>query len=467
MLIENLLLIQLKFLFDNLFVIFFSGSIMDRRQRNNYSPNTHEKTSPEKKTEKLLANIGYGRILHKTEPSILNDRVSDSMHSSKPAVLTDQDINNYILNCVSNLKVSDQKSPTHSKLFPYKSMDLSNTTDRLHSSNSIDSVNDIGHLHSSFDQSKYLRGSMVSKPALSSPPSYSNSVGNRDSPSPRASIGSINHELKSSPLYENVDLYNGGRSLTQTPTYYHQRPRPGSHSSGGSQDSRHSSPRTSIVSCEGSSALYESTYRKAQPQVPVNYPKYNSSMGKETPPYEAPPVYETISETQTSSNYEPAKPGPQVQTVDYIGRYPAQHATPYIKPVPTTVPPPNKTMSDYSSQTNSRNRSYGSSNNMNYFHDTQDSSVTLKPTAKLATLSQTCVVGQPSLAESRSQKALNAAPKIFQTASAFQRDLPRQYNPPTHMSPTPPLPVKTKQLAKNLLPYNVTPPRPMVILFYY
>lgn len=443
---------------------------MDRHQRNHYLPNnsTHEKISPEKKHEKLLPNIGYGKILLK-ESGIMNDRVRDSMHSRKPAVLTDQDINNYILNCVSNLRVSDQKSPTHSKLFPYKSMDLSNSTDRLQSNYSIDSTNGSNSLNSSIDHGRYSRNNMTLKPSLSSPPPYCSSISTRDSPSPRSSIGSLGHEMKTSPLYENVDFYDS-RSLTQTPTYYHQRPRPGSFSSGGSQDSRHSSPRTSVVSCEGSSALYESTYRKAQPQVPVNYPKYAPTMGKEIPPYEAPPVYETISETNKSSNYEPARPGPQVsmQSIDHIGRYPAQHATPYIKPVPITVPQV-KTLSDYSPKINPHNsRSYNSTNNLKYFQDSQGI-LTPKSTSVSSLSSTMCVVGQPSLAESRSQKNHNSMPKVFQTAASTCRQ-----KSPTHLksasnvsvrtSPTPPLPIKTKHLAKNLLPYNVTPPRPMVIL---
>lgn len=439
---------------------------MDRRQRNNYLSNAHEKTSPDKETEKLLSNIGYGKILVKTE-SNMNDRVTDSINSSKPAVLTDQDINNYILNCVSNLKVSDQKSPTHSK---FKSMDLTNTADRLQCNNSIDSMNGINNLHSSIEQGKYARSSMILKPSLSSPPPYCSSVGSRDSPS-RASIGSINHELKSSPLYENVDFYNGGRSLTQTPTYYHQRPRPSSHSSGGSQDSRHSSPRTSIVSCEGSSALYESNYRKAQPQVPISYPKYIPPMGKEVPPYEAPPVYETLAETNKNSNsYEPARPGPQVpmQSMDHVNRHSAQHATPYIKLIPTTVPQPMKPLSDYSSQTSPHNmRSYSSASNASYSQDPVITKPTViaKPIAKpTAISSQMCVVGQPSLAESRSQQQPSSINKNFHTASAYQRDTSPLQSVSTRTSPTPPVPVKTKILAKNLLPYNVTPPRPMVIL---
>ncbi|XP_050425577.1 Wilms tumor protein 1-interacting protein isoform X2 [Adelges cooleyi] len=432
---------------------------MDKRQKNNYSPNTNEKTSPEKKNEKSMPNIGYGKILGKSESSIMSNKGTDS--STKPAVLTDQDINNYILNCVSNLKVSDQKSPTHSKLFPYKSLDLSNNVDRLQTNNSIDNMNGIhSNLHSSIDQGKYPRNNMGLKPSLSSPPPYSNAMVNRDSPSPRASMGSLNHDilLKSSPLYENVDYYGSSRSVTQTPTYYHQRPRPGSHSSGGSQDSRHSSPRTSIVSCEGSSALYESNYRKAQPQVPVSYPKYIPPIGKEVPPYEAPPVYEALSDpSKSNAGYEPAKPGPQVpsQSIDQTARYPAQHAVPYIKPIPSTMSHTTRVVPEFMSQTSPRHAKLNSVNNISHSQAT----ATYKP----PTLSpQMCVVGQPALAESRSQRQHNSMAKILQTASAYQQELPVHHsNVSSRTSPTPPLPAKAKQPAKNLLPYNVTPPRPM------
>lgn len=439
---------------------------MDRHHRNNYSQNAHERINSEKKNEKLLSNIGYGKILVKTETNIINDRLTDSMNTNKQSVLTDQDINNYLLNCVSSLRVGDQKSSTYSKGFPNKSMDLSNNIERLHINDSIDSTNSISNLHSSIDQGKYPRNDIL-RPMFSSPPSYSTSLSSRDSPSPRLSIGSISSELKSSPLYENVDFYNGSRTLTQTPSYYHQRPRPGSHSSGGSQDSRHSSPRTSIVSCESSSALYESNYRKAQPQVPVNYPKYIPPMGKEVPPYEAPPIYEMLPDTNKNLNsYEPAKPGPQVpiQSFDYTERYLAQHATPYIKPISNIVPPPIKALSDNTSQTSPHNmRSYNSANNVSY--SPQDTIAPKLQHAKSIS-SQMCVVGQPALAESRSQKNYSPMPKTFQTASTYHKESPTHHNNNStkkRTSPIPPIPIKTKQKI-NLLPYNVTPPRPMVIL---
>lgn len=422
---------------------------MDEHYRNNLLPRTHNNISPEKKIEK--SNLSYGKLLSNPESSNINGRVDDS---NKPAVLTDQDINNYILNCVSTLKVSEPKFPGNPKLYAFKAVDINNAPDRIYSNVNIETMNNATTLHSSFDQGKYSRNNTALRHSFSSPSPYCTS---RDSPSPHSSIS------QSSPLYENIDFYNGGRTLNQTPTYYHQRPRPGSHSSGGSQDSRHSSPRTSIVSCEGSSALYESTYRKAQPQVPVSYPKYIPSMGKELPPYEAPPVYETLAETNKNVNcYEPAKPGPQVpsQSSDQFFRYP-QYATPYIKPEPTTIPQGVKALSEYNAPIIPHNmRGYNSANNLSYCQeiDVPIAKTTAKP-------SQMFVVGQPALVASRAQPTKpNPLPKKLLATSADKQESPIYNNVSIKTSPTPPLPFKTKQPVKNLLPYNVTPPRPMVIL---
>jgi hypothetical protein len=101
-------------------------------------------------------------------------------------------------------------------------------------------------------------------------------------------------------------------------------------------------------------------------------------------------VYETISENNKNSNfYESAKRGPQVSTqpIDYISRYPAQHATPYIKTIRTTVPQGIKTFSDYSTQTSSHNmRSYSSATN-----DSISEDPVIPKSTTIA--SQMCVVG--------------------------------------------------------------------------
>ncbi|GFG33114.1 hypothetical protein Cfor_03410, partial [Coptotermes formosanus] len=146
-------------------------------------------------------------------------------------------------------------------------------------------------------------------------PTHSMSGSSKDSQhsnSPRTSLvgGAQNYN---SPLYENIDYYGSNR--TPQPPYYHSLPQHvGSpHSSLGSQESKHSSPRTSLVTSE---VPYESSYRKAQPQVPAGT-KFISPTPKDFPPYEAPPVYENIQELQQfggkrTQNYEPSKPGPQV-----------------------------------------------------------------------------------------------------------------------------------------------------------
>ncbi|KDR24013.1 hypothetical protein L798_07956 [Zootermopsis nevadensis] len=148
-------------------------------------------------------------------------------------------------------------------------------------------------------------------------PTHSLSGSSRDSQhsnSPRSSLvaGAQNYN---SPLYENID-YCGCNHIPQPP-YYHPLPQhTGSpHSSLGSQDSKHSSPRASLAAMSDG-VHYESGYRKAQPQVPAGT-KFISSAPKDSPPYEAPPVYENIQELhqfggKPMQNYEPAKPGPQV-----------------------------------------------------------------------------------------------------------------------------------------------------------
>ncbi|KAG8226124.1 hypothetical protein J437_LFUL003271, partial [Ladona fulva] len=119
-----------------------------------------------------------------------------------------------------------------------------------------------------------------------------------------------------SPVYENLEYY--GRGNPAQGAYLHSP----AHSSVGSQDSKHSSPRGSVVST-GETIPTSSTfpptsladYRRAQPQVPVGS---RSRVGqRDQPPYEAPPVYENVQDLNLSMSrgvveYEPARPGPQV-----------------------------------------------------------------------------------------------------------------------------------------------------------
>ncbi|KAL0274393.1 UNVERIFIED_CONTAM: hypothetical protein PYX00_006833 [Menopon gallinae] len=149
-----------------------------------------------------------------------------------------------------------------------------------------------------YSQSAYIKHS----------PTHSLSGSSKDSNSPRTSVAASQYNPS---LYENMDYYSRG--------HLHQLPSP--HSSVSSQDSKHSSPRASVSTIEGN---FESSYKRAQPQVPPG------AKFKEYPPYEAPPVYENIQDLHLN-NHTPVppypnqvnKPGPQVPVVDKSkGSYP-------------------------------------------------------------------------------------------------------------------------------------------------
>ncbi|KAK7604046.1 hypothetical protein V9T40_004319 [Parthenolecanium corni] len=151
-------------------------------------------------------------------------------------------------------------------------------------------------------------------------PSYSSSplvVGQESVDSGSAAIQDLEYRLKNSPVYENIAYYNG-RGLGQLPaSHYHQLQHELPHSRSSSQDSKHSSPRSSVAATENT-FIYESLCCRAQPQVPVGSQYMPSSHSKEnqsasTTLHETPPVYENL-QSLTAKNYihEPAKPGPQV-----------------------------------------------------------------------------------------------------------------------------------------------------------
>lgn len=117
----------------------------------------------------------------------------------------------------------------------------------------------------------------------------------------------VDYKLKNCPVYENIDYYNT-RNMGQIPSSYH--PVVGMHSRSGSQDSKNSSPRTSVAGTD-STFIYDSLYRRAQPQVPAGI-RYHPSHVKDHTYYEPPPVYENVQTVLKSYNHEPAKPGPQV-----------------------------------------------------------------------------------------------------------------------------------------------------------
>lgn len=98
------------------------------------------------------------------------------------------------------------------------------------------------------------------------------------------SVESINTHRQQAPVYENVDYYPQNTAIPAHPPYYHPVE---------TRNSPRSSPRGSVAG----DAYEQTTFRKAQPQVPPGS-RYQSasSPAKELPPYEAPPVYENIQE---------------------------------------------------------------------------------------------------------------------------------------------------------------------------
>lgn len=316
-----------------------------------------------------------------------------------------------------------------------------NLSDKHHDvPNRSSHINQNGGAHNSVDHNKYYSSVYMVKPGAVSP-THSHSGSSRESNSPRTSMtgmSSYEYSKVNSPLYENIDYYNSHCAPLQVPPYYHQLPQSHSspHSSLGSQDSKHSSPRTSYIASD--SALYESSYRKAQPQVPVGV-KFNTASNKEYPPYEAPPVYENIQELNKPIHYEPAKPGPQVAV---LGEQKQVHVG--IMSQSTYMPPPYPGHSH--STVHIPQQQTATVESRPQPQSLQPSAVT-KPAPTFApTTSATVTMGQTSLATSYQR------PPVSGIAGSV--------SPP---SPTPSAKVKPvpSTSGKNLLPYNVTPPRPM------
>ncbi|XP_063216074.1 LIM domain-containing protein jub-like isoform X3 [Bacillus rossius redtenbacheri] len=302
--------------------------------------------------------------------------------------------------------------------------------------------------------------SYAAKPGAVSP-THSLSGSSKDSQhsnSPRTSIAVAPSGYgASSPLYENLDYY--GRTTPQPP-FYHQLPL-SPHSNIGSHDSKHSSPRASIVE----NAQYESCYRKAQPQVPAGA-KYNQQVMKQQPPYEAPPVYENIQELQKpSSVYEPPKPGPQVPL--HGENRPAPQMCTYYSPAQQTsaLPPPppypgsqrpgpqpnNSRPSVPQVPATSRSGGPAASTTPPYYHATPvgsgDYVVMTGNKSQMAPVQ--LATSYQRGASSGIANAVNVKPSV---------PVVREVRCP---SPTQPGGKAKPAIGKTLLPYNVTPPRPM------
>ncbi|RZF40360.1 hypothetical protein LSTR_LSTR008790 [Laodelphax striatellus] len=284
------------------------------------------------------------------------------------------------------------------------------------------------------DHNKYYSSYLMKPGAVS--PTHSHSGSSRESNSPRTSMavgpGTHNYEYKAnspSPLYENIDYYN---ARTSAPPYYHQLPQ--THSSYGSSDSKHSSPRASYVATD------DSTFRKAQPQVPSGA-KYKP---KEYPPYEAPPVYENIQDIN-KANYEPAKPGPQVASHNEQ-RHSVAASMPYTPP---------SFSASYSSGPNMHSNSssgqvVGIDSRQPQPPQPQQQYFQASTVVSTAVPLSVVTSGQTSLATSYQRGTMSGIAGSISPVSQ---------NPP---SPTPSAKIKAMAgSGKNLLPYNITPPRPM------
>lgn len=285
------------------------------------------------------------------------------------------------------------------------------------------------------------------KPQLRGPsPTQSLSGSSQHSNSPRTSIANYDYSpSKNQPVYENIDYY-GNRSV---PPYYHQLPR----------------------NVEGT---YESSYRKAQPQVPIgnrqNFPK----------DMECPPVYENLQEIASRSSG--AQPGPQVPQGQappppYSNKAPSYQTSPYNSPqhIPQQVP---------QQYTQSIPR-----NTKPYYHQSPNhgpkspNHAPMSPSTKSLSQQQleeingsdyVCMTGnvahqtlstnipfQTSLSTSYAHGATSGIAGAPKTPPKEDPSSPISRSPSPTPSTASTASGKLKAMSgKTLLPYNVTPPRP-------
>lgn len=321
--------------------------------------------------------------------------------------------------------------------------------------------NQNGAAHSVIDHNKYYSTTFITKPGASSP-THSHSGSSRESNSPRTSIAGVqNYDYsKNSPLYENIDYYSS-RAVPQAP-YYHQLPQTHSNTQSNhiSQDSKHSSPRTSYISVENntcSNFKYETNHKKAQPQVPVGnkYINSNSFMSKEIPPYEAPPVYENIQDLNKMQNCESSRPGPQVPaSVDPKKSMISQ----------STVPPPYPGHNHSDTNISQTSQQYSTTIQKQPapmvkvsvgVHEQRAHATLPNPVPAKSIFMSAAGAGQTSVAMSNQCSIMSGIAGCANPVQLSAQDSP----------PSPTLSAKLKAApgsAKNLLPYNVTPPRSQV-----
>lgn len=338
--------------------------------------------------------------------------------------------------------------------------------------------------------------------------SISLSVSSKDSVqsnSPRASISGGVYESVGSkgsvnipcPVYENLDLYSNKSAAS----HYYQH------------------------SCNDSSSGYESSYHKAQPQVPAGV-KYNPP--NKYPPYEAPPVYENIQNFHQHSqgsasypvSYSQSRAAPQVPSMLHSdGKQSAMpimppscqshHASYYPSSVPSKTvssqpplnhannssssvlppPPPYNNGAASSYLNSSMSNGYGSPRHQNHTYAPVSSRLVPGSVGTMGTVSTLSgsgdyvVMSGVANAICYQRAATSGVASVPSLNDPSHRGEGSSSNssspcssPLAHQSQPPPLPLhpppphqlhpslsKVKPIAgsgKNLLPYNVTPPRP-------
>lgn len=259
--------------------------------------------------------------------------------------------------------------------------------------------------------------------SLRSPPSPTHSLSgsSQHSNSPRASIA--NYDYSKNPVYENIEYY--GKSVP----YYHQVQR----------------------NIEGS---YESSYRKAQPQVPIgNRQSFPKDM-------ETPPVYENLQEINSRSTG--AMPGPQVplsqmppppynsQPINYQNYSPKHMSKPYYHISPQHVPKsPSKSLSQQ--QIDEINGSDYVCMTGKVSHQTLATNIPIQTSLTHSTVythgAQSEIAGAPVIPVKEIAMILPPPPVVTKSPSPT----------PSTTSNTS---AKLKMCGKTLLPYSVTPPKP-------
>lgn len=268
----------------------------------------------------------------------------------------------------------------------------------------------------------------------------------------------------SCPVYENLDYYNN-RATPQSPSGYY-RSIPASshiaassvHSRSSSQDSKHSnSPRTSVAGTDNTFIYESSPYRRAQPQCPVGVRYLPPSAGtatKEYAFYESPAVYENIDSSTKSYCREPAKPGPQVPVAGgelkrVAPSPPSEHLLTAVQHRVITSSPHRSNVAQASAtpDTYVQQPYYGVS------AFPQSSSSPIRGPSRS--------VRNDNSNSSQNTNNLRVSPDVavLKSSSSYSTSKPElDYTSIENFTAD-----ELSILSNKLLPYNVTPPRPMVI----